>query len=134
MKEYKPKSIIDFGIYQDITLIEAVQANFNFINESLIKRSDFFVSLDTIRDIVSTNKILLSDEAYYASFWKEGVANEFKLNGFDILVPLSKDEDNDDLFDDSYDYDTDWGSAFDNLYYNDNLDMDQQSPEFWDNL
>ena len=27
-----------------------------------------------------------------------------------------------------------WGSIDDNPYYNDNLDMDQQSPEFWDNL
>ena len=27
-----------------------------------------------------------------------------------------------------------WGSSDDNSYYNDNLDMDQQSPEFWDNL
>lgn len=28
----------------------------------------------------------------------------------------------------------DWGNACDNPYYDDNLDMDQQSPEFWDNL
>ena len=27
-----------------------------------------------------------------------------------------------------------WGIIDDNSYYNDNLDMDQQSPEFWDNL
>ena len=27
-----------------------------------------------------------------------------------------------------------WGSIDDNPYYNDNLDMDQQSLEFWDNL
>ncbi len=44
----------------------------------------------------------------------------------------------DDLEDESYnnedDYQSDWGSAYDNPYYNDNLDMDQQSPEFWDNL
>lgn len=32
------------------------------------------------------------------------------------------------------DYSNDWGSVNDNPYYNDNLDMDQQSPEFWDNL
>lgn len=134
MKEYKYKSIIDFGVYRDLTLIEAVQADFNFINENLLKRSDFFVSLDTIHNIASTNRISLSDEAYYVSYWKEGVANEFKLNGFDILVPPSKDQDIDNSFDDSYNYDTDWGSAFDNSYYNDNLDMDQQSPEFWDNL
>lgn len=28
----------------------------------------------------------------------------------------------------------DWDSVYDNPYYDDNLDMDQQSPEFWDNL
>lgn len=28
----------------------------------------------------------------------------------------------------------DWGGAGDNPYYDDNLDMDQQSQEFWDNL
>lgn len=134
MKEYKYKSIIDFGIYQNLTLIEAVQADLNFINENLTKRSDFFVSLDTIHNIASANRILLSDEAYYASYWKEGVANEFKRNGFDILVPLFKDQDFDNSFDDSCNYDTDWESAFDNLYYNDNLDMDQQNPEFWDSL
>ena len=27
-----------------------------------------------------------------------------------------------------------WGSIDDDPYYNDNLDMDQQSQEFWDNL
>ena len=31
-------------------------------------------------------------------------------------------------------YDDDTSSVYDNPYYNDNLDMDQQSIDFWNNL
>jgi hypothetical protein len=44
---------------------------------------------------------------------------------------------NDDDYDTGGNYDDDdnsWGSNYDNEYYDDNLDMDQQSQEYWDNL
>lgn len=31
-------------------------------------------------------------------------------------------------------YDSEYMSAYDNLYYNETLDLDQQSPEFWENF
>lgn len=48
---------------------------------------------------------------------------------------ISEEIDN-DYYDDnsSNDYDDDTSSIYDNPYYNDNLDMDQQSIEFWNNL
>jgi hypothetical protein len=56
---------------------------------------------------------------------------------------MSHTDDDDNYFmlnDDDYDegdgdYEDDsWGNNSDNEYYNDNLDMDQQSQEYWDNL
>ena len=43
-----------------------------------------------------------------------------------------KPRDDDDYYDGGY-YD-DTPSIYDNPYYNDNLDMDQQSIEFWNSL
>ncbi len=52
---------------------------------------------------------------------------------------IAADEEDDDDTGGSYNsYDSDdddsWGSNHDNEYYNDDLDMDQQSQEYWDNL
>jgi tetratricopeptide (TPR) repeat protein len=43
-------------------------------------------------------------------------------------------DDHEQEYDDYDHYQDDYNSVSDNPYYNDNLDMDQQSPEFWDNL
>ena len=42
-----------------------------------------------------------------------------------------EEEDDDDDYQTYYD---DTPSIYDNPYYNDNIDMDQQSIEFWNNL
>ena len=51
-------------------------------------------------------------------------------NIFETVYSKSKDK----SFDRDNDYEEDWDSVSDNPYYDDNLDMDQQSPEFWNNL
>lgn len=53
----------------------------------------------------------------------------------EIFNPIEEDEpydDSDEMYDN--DYYSDYQSPLDSPYYNDNLDMDQQSPEFWDNI
>lgn len=53
------------------------------------------------------------------------------------IVPGFVEELEDNVIEENYIEEDDsdgWGSIDDNPYYNDNLDMDQQSPEFWDNL
>ena len=53
------------------------------------------------------------------------------------IVPGFVEELEDNVIEENYiekDDSDGWGSIDDNPYYNDNLDMDQQSPEFWDNL
>ena len=48
-------------------------------------------------------------------------------------VLIGSYEQEDDYYDTSG-YDDDYPSIYDNPYYNDNLDMDQQSIEFWNSL
>jgi len=43
------------------------------------------------------------------------------------------DEENEDFEESEFDYNDSY-SAYDNPYYNDELDMDQQSQDFWDSL
>jgi len=53
------------------------------------------------------------------------------------IVPGFVEELEDNVIEENYIEEDDsdgCGSIDDNPYYNDNLDMDQQSPEFWDNL
>ena len=51
-------------------------------------------------------------------------------NFFDL-----NEDDFDEQEDDNYsNYDSSEDYSFNDEYYNDNLDMDQQSPEFWDSL
>lgn len=52
-------------------------------------------------------------------------------------VPELLEDIEDNAIEENYDVEDDsdgWVSLDDNPHYNDNLDMDQQPPEFWDNL
>ncbi|MGB4535212.1 MAG: hypothetical protein WBI34_03495, partial [Tenuifilaceae bacterium] len=54
-----------------------------------------------------------------------------------LFIPSDFDFDNEDFFSDNEDYTSDQDDYFrlsDNPYYDDNLDMDEQSPDFWDSL
>ena len=67
---------------------------------------------------------------------EENVDQDILVAQFDAVEDFAEIE-NDSVEEDySFDNDdsNDWSSVNDNPYYNDNLDMDQQSPEFWDNL
>lgn len=56
-----------------------------------------------------------------------------------LIEPVNDfDEYDEDYVENGYESDYDGGcyshSVYDNPYYNENLDMDQQSAEFWDNI
>lgn len=61
---------------------------------------------------------------------KDGEIYVFDLKGSQIDT-YDQSRDDDDYYDGGYD---DTPSIYDNPYYNDNLDMDQQSIEFWNSL
>ena len=61
---------------------------------------------------------------------KDGEIYVFDQNGAQIDT-YDQPRDDDDYYDGGYD---DTPSIYDNPYYNDNLDMDQQSIEFWNSL
>lgn len=61
---------------------------------------------------------------------KEGEIFVFDHNGSQIET-YKQQRDDDDYYDEGY---GDTPSIYDNPYYNDNLDMDQQSSEFWNSL
>jgi len=54
----------------------------------------------------------------------------------DLFVLDEEEYEDGDYYDDydNYDYHNDYTHPYDSPYYNDALDMDQQSPEFWDSL
>lgn len=61
---------------------------------------------------------------------KDGYICVFDKSGMQIRH-MKKRNDSEDYYDDG---DDDISSVYDNPYYNDNLDMDQQSIEFWNSL
>ena len=75
---------------------------------------------------------------------EENVDQDILVAQFDAVENVVEDTSEDfaeienDSVEEDYSFDNDdsndWSSVNDNPYYNDNLDMDQQSPEFWDNL
>ena len=75
---------------------------------------------------------------------EENVDQDILVAQFDAVENVVEDTSEDfaeienDSVEEDYTFDNDdsndWSSVNDNPYYNDNLDMDQQSPEFWDNL
>lgn len=82
---------------------------------------------------LTENRTLTVSEAF------ESLLNSLKEDEhlFGVGQYDESDEDYEQEYDDYDDYDNyqdDHHSVYDNPYYNDNLDMDQQSPEFWDNL
>ena len=106
---------------------------------------DEMVMHETIANQVSISE---QEDAYAAleakyNIVEEAVEQDLLRAQFDRVedmiggAPEFVEEFEDNVIEENYIEEDDsdgWGSIDDNPYYNDNLDMDQQSPEFWDNL
>ena len=110
MKYYSLKSVFTFGKFNGLSLEKILQIQPSYINWCLGNLDHFYIPME--------------DQIAIKILYNEFVLNEDKMS-------FEDDEDYDD-FDceshyeaDSYEDFTDWSN------YNDDLDMDQQSIEFW---
>lgn len=119
MKFYQLSTVFTFGKHQGKTLKEIVETAPSYINWCIMNLNHFYIDEPTIQNLKELNSVFsLSQDNLnkLASKYSEMI------------------EEDDKYYDDSNDYYEDYASAYDNPYYNENLDMDQQSMEFWDNL
>ncbi len=122
MKIYELDTIITFGKYEGNSLKQISEKDPNYILWCCEFLEHFYISKQTIENIKNYNSIFSVSEK--------------------ILEVLEKKYD--DWLDDDWnermqdrEMSTEWyreANSWENDYYNDSLDMDQQSPEFWDNL
>lgn len=115
MKAYEINSIINFGKYENFTLENISKIDPDYINWCINNLDHFYISEEVISEISTINPI-------------------FKVSEDEINILNNK---LDSYYEDSnstYYEDNDWNNSWDSEYYNDSLDMDQQSPEFWDSI
>ena len=126
-------SELGFGRYEGRTIKQVYEIDRTYLEFCIRELEHFFLSANVINDLVIDNYQFSQEttDNYKQKLcdYKSGV---FLLN--------RRDDDRDDERDEyertggGYDED-DWGGDIDNnSHYNDDLDMDQQSQEFWDNL
>ncbi len=97
-------------IEEEIAMHEAIENQIS-INELEEARTSLEAKYNSAEEAVEQDS--LRSQGWAEEIFEDDVAEEYYI------------EENDA---------DDWGNACDNPYYDDNLDMDQQSPEFWDNL
>ncbi len=106
MKYYNLETVFSFGKYNGISLTQVLQIDPTYLNWCLSNLDHFYIAEE--------------DQLIIESNCKEFTINEEKMSfeseDFDCVSNYD--------FDSHEDF-TDWSD------YNDNLDMDQQSVEFW---
>ena len=94
---------------------------------------------NNVEETVEQDLQRVQNDRVYEDFEEQDMLTD-QLDGVEDMIgdaPEFVEEFEDNVIEENYieeeDFDG-WGSIDDNPYYNDNLDMDQQSLEFWDNL
>lgn len=110
---------------------------------SISEQEDAYAALEAkynnVEETVEHDLLRVQIDRVYEDFEGQDILIA-QLDGVEDMVggaPEFVEEFEDNVIEENYieEEDSDgWGSIDDNPYYNDNLDMDQQSPEFWDNL
>jgi hypothetical protein len=117
MKSYAVNSLFSFGKYEGKSLRDVLEIQPSYLNWCVINLDHFFLPEETIQEIQNIKPDF-------------SLTNEAKNINDNKSISFEKEEDDvEDLgnYDnrDSYEDYTDW------THYNDNLDMDQQDIEFW---
>ena len=110
---------------------------------SISEQEDAYAALEAkynnVEETVEQDLQRVQNDRVYEDFEEQDMLTD-QLDGVEDMIgdaPEFVEEFEDNVIEENYieeeDFDG-WGSIDDNPYYNDNLDMDQQSPEFWDNL
>lgn len=121
LMKYGSNHTLGFGNYKGEKIKEILTKDAHYILWCIIKLEHFSIENSIFTNPVFKQEPLLS-QAVESNLIKELIIKEWK--------PEEESWD-DDFYYDSYDDDT---YSFNSDYYNDSLDMDQQSPEFWDSL
>lgn len=120
MKFYYLDTILNFGKYQGKTLKDVATENIMYIEWCIMNLDNFAINDMTVDEIKKINAGFLSIEGP-----SERLKDKIEEWYDEQLWQQQKEEDRQ-----SNEYGTNWDSE----YYDDNLDIDQQSPEWWDNL
>lgn len=110
---------------------------------SISEQEDAYAALEAkynnVEETVEQDLQRVQNDRVYEDFEEQDMLTD-QLDGVEDMIgdaPEFVEEFEDNVIEEDYieeeDFDG-WGSIDDNPYYNDNLDMDQQSLEFWDNL
>ena len=110
---------------------------------SISEQEDAYAALEAkynnVEETVEQDLQRVQNDRVYEDFEEQDMLTD-QLDGVEDMIgdaPEFLEEFEDNVIEENYieeeDFDG-WGSIDDNPYYNDNLDMDQQSLEFWDNL
>ena len=110
---------------------------------SISEQEDAYAALEAkynnVEETVEQDFQRVQNDRVYEDFEEQDMLTD-QLDGVEDMIgdaPEFVEEFEDNVIEENYieeeDFDG-WGSIDDNPYYNDNLDMDQQSLEFWDNL
>jgi hypothetical protein len=106
MKYYDLDSVFSFGKFKGLSLSQVLLVQTSYVNWCLENLDHFYISME---DQVAI----------------KALHNEFVLNEDKMGLEAEDYDDYNDYEQDSYEDFTDWS------HYNDALDMDQQSIEFW---
>ena len=130
----KKKLIMDDEIAMHETIANQV---------SISEQEDAYAALEAkynnVEETVEQDLQRVQNDRVYEDFEEQDMLTD-QLDGVEDMIgdaPEFVEEFEDNVIEENYIEEDDsdgWGSIDDNPYYNDNLDMDQQSPEFWDNL
>lgn len=121
MKFYNLDTPLNFGKYRGRILKDVATENAMYIEWCIINVDFFLINESTANEI----------KKIYPRFLVSEKSNEVlnqKIEDWNDQQELEAERENNRYSDNDY------SSNWDNEYYNDSLDLDQQSPEWWDSL
>ena len=147
-----------FELHQNKLIIECIHDNEPIIcNGFIILRdkdgdskysieSQSIIPVEYHHSLLTKDYMLIRKEEVTKGLFSNSKQNRFGIKDLDdnILLPCEYEElsnrdfeaEDEENYEDGsyYDFSSEYSSAYDNPYYNDALDMDQQSADFWDSL
>ncbi len=124
MELFEPESHFEFGKYKYRKLMDVANENAMYIQWCIVNLKGFVISNDVVTEIKKIYpKFLVDEEVIKILKNKQRIYEEY------LEIESKRNYDYDDNFDNNSS-----NSNWDNEYYDDSLDTDQQSPEWWDSL
>jgi hypothetical protein len=132
---FSSETRFNFGKHQGKTLDLVATTDAPYILWCFRNIDKFLISEELLNEYQNKYPCILSGTIVNTGDYFEFDMNKYEVTQTDIELLQTKWMDYEDYIDimdnADYDYFEDY-SVGNNPYYNDNLDMDQQDPEFWD--